>query len=334
MRAWRTWTTRSFSLEAELAIVAITLLAWHAIRIPLEGGVGVSVEHARDVLRLEGFLSLDLEASLIRLASDSDAEAALHWLYANIHLPVLFAFVAGMRLLAPDRYPLLRTTFVASFIPAAIVIGVYPLAPPRWMPELGLGHPPAQSELAGSTATLFHNETAAAASQHFGFALFLAVASIWLFPRSRLAWASLAYPVLVFAVVVGTGNHYLLDCVVGTLTFVVGAWVARLVHHGRVAQSTSVPSAPGAVSIALGYGLVVWGFVSFDFTSPLSRHNVFPEAIVLAAGLAAILAPRLAAREPVTEKRLASLRRTRSRPSRQAASQARPKHQPASTSVT
>ena len=55
------------------------------------------------------------------------------------------------------------------------------------------------------------------------------------------------------------------------------------------------------MSIALGYGLVVWGFVSFDFTSPLSRHNVFPEAIVLAAGLAAILAPRLAAREPVTE---------------------------------
>jgi PAP2 superfamily len=301
VRAWRTWTTRSFSLEAELAVVAVTLLAWHAIRIPLEGGVGISVEHARDVLHLEGILSLDFESSLIRLVADSNVETALRWLYANIHLPVLFAFIAAMRLLAPDRYPLLRTTFVASFIPAALVIGLYPLAPPRWMPELGLGHPPAQSDLAGSTATLFHNETAAAASQHFGFALFLAVASIWLFPRSRLAWTTLAYPVLVFAVVVGTGNHYLFDCVVGTLTFVVGAWVARLVHRGRVAQSTRAPSAPGAVSIALGYGLVVWGFVSFDFTSPLSRHNAFPEAIVLAAGLAAILAPRLATREPVTE---------------------------------
>ena len=292
MGVWRRWRTRCFSLEGELAIVTITLLLWHAIRIPLEGGVGVSVEHARDVL--------DLESSLIRLVADSEAETALRWMYANIHLPVLFAFIAAMRLLAPDRYPLLRTTFVASFIPAALVIGLYPLAPPRWIPELGLGRPPAESELAGSTATLFHNETAAAASQHFGFALFLAVASIWLFPRSRLAWATIVYPLLVFAIVVGTGNHYLVDCVVGSLTFVFGALVARRVHQGRL-TGLSTATAPGAASIALGYGLVVWGFVSFDFTSPLSRHNVFPEALVLAAGLAMILAPRLAARGPVTE---------------------------------
>ncbi len=90
---------------------------------------------------LEGFLSLDFESSLIRLVADSDAETALRWLYANIHLPVLFAFIAAVRLLAPDRYPLLRTTFVASFIPAALVIGLYPLAPPRWMPELGARPP-------------------------------------------------------------------------------------------------------------------------------------------------------------------------------------------------
>jgi hypothetical protein len=300
VRVWNRWRTGCFSLEGELAIVAVTLLLWHAIRIPLEGGVGVSVEHARDVLHLESLFSLDLESSVIRQFADSDAETALRWLYANIHLPVLFAFIAAVRLLAPDRYPLLRTTFVASFIPAALVIGLYPLAPPRWIPELGLGRPPAESELAGSTATLFHNETAAAASQHFGFALFLAVASIWLFPRSRLAWATLAYPALVFTIVVGTGNHYVVDCVVGSLTFVFGALVARRVHQGRLA-TTSAASTPGALGIALGYGLVVWGFVSFDFTSPLSRHNLFPEAIVLAAGLAMVLAPRLTARGPVTE---------------------------------
>jgi PAP2 superfamily len=300
VRAWRTWTTRSFSLEAELAVVAVTLLAWHAIRIPLEGDVGVSVAHARDVLHVESLLSLDFESSLINLVAGSDAETALRWLYANIHLPVLFAFIAAVRLLSPDRYPFLRTTFVASFIPAALVIGLYPLAPPRWLPELGLGRPPAEPELAGSTATLFHNETAAAASQHFGFALFLAVASIWLFPRSRLAWATLAYPALVFTVVVGTGNHYLVDCLVGSLTFVFGVLVARRVHQEHP-TGMSTATAPETLSIALGYGLVVWGFVSFDFTSPLSRQNLFPEALVLAAGLVLILAPRLGARGPVTE---------------------------------
>jgi hypothetical protein len=301
VKFWSRWRTGCFTLEAEIAVVAITLLLWHAIRIPLEGGVGISVAHARDVLHLERIVSLDVESSLIRLVADSDAETALRWLYANIHLPVLFAFIAAVRLLAPDRYPHLRTTFVVSFIPAAIVIGLYPLAPPRWMPELGVGRPPAESELAGSNATLFHNETAAAASQHFGFALFLAIASIWLFPRSRLAWATLAYPALVFTIVVGTGNHYLVDCVVGSLTFVLAALVARRVHQGHL-TGRSTAAAPGALGIALGYGLVVWGFVSFDFTSPLSRHNVFPEALVLAAGLGLVwLAPHLGAREPVTE---------------------------------
>jgi hypothetical protein len=102
-------------------------------------------------------------------------------------------------------------------------------------------------------------------------------------------------------IVVGTGNHYLVDCVVGSLTFVLGALVARRVHHGYL-TGMSTAAAPGALGIALGYGLVVWGFVSFDFTSPLSRHNVFPEALVLAAGLVLVwLAPRLGAREPVIE---------------------------------
>ena len=58
-------------------------------------------------------MSLDVESWVIGLASTSSVMATLTWLYANIHLPVLFGFVAAARLLAPDRYPRIRTTFVA-----------------------------------------------------------------------------------------------------------------------------------------------------------------------------------------------------------------------------
>ena len=238
-----------------------------------------------------------MEAWLI--ASTVGAASTLEWLYTNIHLPVLFGFVTAVRLLAPDRYPLLRTTFMLSFVPAALVIWLYPLAPPHWLPEFGFGLPPTDAELTSTTGALFHNTTAAAASQHFGFAIFVAAASIWLFPRSPFAWATIAYPVLAFVVIVGTGNHYVLDCIVGTLTFVLAAAVASRLVPARE-RRTRVAQTGGIASIAIGYGLIAWGFVSLDLTA-LDADNVL-HALVLAAGVVLVVTPRLG-EEPLVETR-------------------------------
>ena len=265
----------------------------------MEGDVRVSLAHADEVLRVERALSLNVEGSLIELTASSNVSASLEWLYANVHLPVLFGFLAAARLLAPDRYPAIRTTFIVSFVPAAFVIGLFPLAPPHWLPEFGLGVPPTDAELADTVGALFHNVTAAAASQHFGFAVFLAATSIWLFPRSWLARTTLVYPVLAFLVIVGTGNHYVVDCLVGTLTFVVGALVAWLVHRPK--RSPNPLPQPGVVvSVAVGYALVVWGFVSFDFTMPSGRHSV-PDLLALGVGAVLVIAPRLGAKEAIAE---------------------------------
>ena len=287
------------SVDAELALVALVLVAWHAVRIPLEGSVEISLDHAEQVLAFEDTLSLDLEKWVIGLVSSSAVSAALTWLYTNVHLPILFGFMAAARLLAPDRYPRIRTIFVFSFLPAVFVIGLYPLAPPHWLPAFGFDGPPTQAELAEGAA-LFHNSTAAAASQHFGFAVFVAATSLWLFPRSRLAWATLAYPAIVFVVIVGTGNHYVVDCIVGTLTFALAAAVAALVHRAPCA-ATAQARAGGVAGVALGYALIVWGFVSLDLTTPASWDNHLPDALVLAAGVTSVLAPRLGAKEALAE---------------------------------
>ncbi|HYI75748.1 MAG TPA: phosphatase PAP2 family protein [Gaiellaceae bacterium] len=297
MRSVTTYLRRTYSLEAELAIVALTLVTWHAIRIPIEGDVATSLAHAADVISLEETVGIDVEQWLI--AATDGIAATLAWLYTNVHLPVLFGFVAAVRLLAPDRYPLLRTTFLLSFVPAALVIWLYPLAPPHWLPEFGFGVPPTDAELTNTSGALFHNTTAAAASQHFGFALFVAAASIWLFPRSILAWATIAYPVLVFVVIVGTGNHYVVDCMIGTLTFVLAAAIAsKLVPVPR--QRVQVAQTGGIASVAIGYALVAWGFVSLNLTSPTSADNVLHLA-VLAVGVAAVVVPRLVDTDLLTE---------------------------------
>jgi hypothetical protein len=300
MRAAARYAKRTYSVETELVFVALVLLAWHAIRIPIEGDVATSLAHADDVLGLERALSLDVEQAVIGRLDDANITPALAWLYTNIHLPVLFAFIAAARLLAPERYPVVRTTFALAFLPAALVIWLYPLAPPHWLPAFGFGLPPTDAELANTTGALFHNTTAAAASQHFGFSVLVAATAIWLFPRSRIAWATLAYPVLVFLVIVGTGNHYVVDCIVGTLTLGAAAAVAWFVH--RPTTLAPARAQTGIASIALGYGLITWGFVSLDLTSPRSWDNTI-YVLVLVAGVAAVIAPRLTDDELVTDSR-------------------------------
>ena len=287
------------SVEIEMGIVALVLLAWQAARIPLEGSVSTSLAHARSVRGLEESFGLDVEGPVVRFASTPPYESILEWMYTGIHTPALFGFMAAACVFAPDRYVRLRTIFVVSFLPALLAIGLYPLAPPRWISELGFGPAPDQADLAGSLDTLIHNSTAAIASQHFGFAVFIAAASLWLAPRSPIAWAALGYPALVFVVIVGTGNHYVLDCIVGTLTFAFATAVAWLLH-GRTQPRLAAPAARTVLSVSLGFAMIAWGLVSLQLISPGGWRNAVA-VLVLAGGIAAVLAPRWSAKEPVAE---------------------------------
>ena len=282
-----------------MGIVALVLLAWQAARIPLEGSVETSLAHARSVRGLEEALGLDFEGPFVRFASTAPYDGILAWMYTGIHTPALFGFMAAACVYAPERYARLRTIFVVSFLPALLAIGLFPLAPPHWISELGFGPAPEPHELAGSIETLMHNSTAAIASQHFGFAAFIAAASLWLAPRSPIAWAAVAYPVLVFVVIVGTGNHYVVDCIVGVLTFTFAAAVATFLH-GRPRASLAAPAGRTVLSVSVGFAMIAWGLVSLQLISPGGWPNVVA-ALVLAGGIALALAPRWSAKEPLAE---------------------------------
>ena len=292
---------RRYSVEVEMVVAALVLIAWELGRLPLEGNVGLSVRHARSWLRLEDALGIDVERPLIEFGSRQPWNGILDWGYGGLHTPAIFAFLAAACLLAPERYPRLRTIFVLSFLPALVVIGMYPLAPPHWLTELGLGPAPTQHELTGTLGGVFQNSTAAAASQHFGFAAFIAAGSIWLFPRSVLAWGTLVYPGIVFVVIVGTGNHYVLDCVVGVLTFSLAAAASQLVHRGPTTRVAVAPALPRRtiVVVVAGYALTAAGIDSLGSLAA-GRWNSMLEVMLLAAGVAAALSPRLMGRRPVT----------------------------------
>jgi hypothetical protein len=228
---------RTYSLGVELGIIALTLLAWQTVRLPFEGSQRESLAHAGDWLAAERELRLDIEAALIRFVHE---HAQLHELadvaYLNLHLPVVVGLLGAARLRAPDRYPKLRTAFVLTHIPALAVIAVYPLAPPSWLTSLPYAAGP-PAELAD-----LHNKTAAAASLHFGYAVLVAAVSLWLWPRAPLAWSALLYPPLVFALILGTGNHYVLDTLLGAGCVLAGATAAWLIHRPSANQPPTAPA--------------------------------------------------------------------------------------------
>jgi hypothetical protein len=284
----RALLSRPWGIRADAGFIALVLVAWQALRIPLEGDIGTSLAHARSWLRVENALHVDVERALIHALDRPVLHDALGWFYANAHVPVLVGFLMLARLAAPARYPLLRLTFALSLVPAAFVIGLYPLAPPRFLPELG-GTTPTDAELTGSVDELAHNATAAAASQHFAFALFIAVGALWLWPRSRAAWLAALYPVAVFGVIVATANHYVLDCVVGIACLGVGALAAWwLVAEPEPALARDDALAPAA-AVAVGYALLAFSLESISaLTSRPSIALALFAGMVLAFGVPAL----------------------------------------------
>jgi hypothetical protein len=247
-------------LEIDLLLVLGLLLTWHAVRIPLEGSVPVAMDNARSLLAVERALHVDVEGSVMDAVGD--VRGLLHFAYQHVHLPLLFGFLAVARLAAPAKYPLVRLTLFLSFVPSALLIGLLPVAPPRWLPELGSAGPPAQHELTATTAELVQNSTAAITSQHFGYAFLVAAGSLWLWPHSWLARATVLYPAFVFVVILGTANHYVLDCVIGALAFCFGAAATALIAGGlprpnlQPAPAKTVIGLAGAAVLLASYGVI------------------------------------------------------------------------------
>jgi hypothetical protein len=235
-----------------MLILAAVIGVWQLARIPFESSTRVSLAHARDWIALERTLHIDIEPSVLRFlhARDWLLDGAQRF-YRNMDVTAIFGFMAIARLLDPVRYPKLRSAFVLLHIPALAVLALYPLAPPHWVHGIPFADgPPAHP-------SALRNETAAAVSLHFGDPLLIAAGALWLRPRAVLAWLTLLYPPLVFIVIIGTGNHYVLDTLVGSVC--VGAGLAAAhVLHGPLPRGAASAGWAGIALAGTGFALIAF----------------------------------------------------------------------------
>lgn len=189
--------------------------------------VAAATRHAIDVQTLEHSLHLDVESAVNGWLVGSPMLVVLAVLVYRLYYAALLGVLVWTYLWHRDVYLRARRVLVVMMPLALVVFWVFPLAPPR-LALSGTVDVIAENDLlrGDSTRDLHNgqNHFSAMPSLHVAWSAWCAFA-VWSalrasHPRSgRLAWI---FPVVMTAVVLATGNHYVLD-VVGSAALLVTA---------------------------------------------------------------------------------------------------------------
>jgi len=224
-------------LIVQLALLSAAYWAWRHARGAVDGSMSLSFSHARDLVDTERSVGLLIEPSVQHWAIDSGwpAEVA-RWGYANLHFKGSCLMLAILYFRYRPSFGFVRNAVIAAMAISVIGYALFPTAPPRFLPELGLDPSSAvtgnDSQLSNPGDPLF-NPFAAVPSMHVGLSLILACSLGMLVRPLAVRAALFAYPLLMTYVVVASGNHFWLDAVFGLLTAALAVGVAALLARAN-----------------------------------------------------------------------------------------------------
>jgi hypothetical protein len=212
--------------------MTIATLAYFLIRGSVVDRAAEAFVRGIQVVHLERQMGIFWELPLQGFVLDHLALTQFfNWVYFWLHLPLILGFGLWLYVFHRRRYVLIRNAFLASGGIGLIIYNLFPVAPPRLMPNLGFVDTMAIfSEVSYQAQSLkpFVNPFAAIPSLHFGWALLMAI-GILIASRNRFLRAfALAVPVAQFFAVVVTGNHFIIDVVIGAAVALAGLGIAWL----------------------------------------------------------------------------------------------------------
>jgi hypothetical protein len=219
-------------LLLQLILLAAAYSAWRYGRGAVDGSMGLSFSHARDLVSAERSLGLLIEPGIQHWAIGAGwpAEVA-RWGYANLHFKGSCVMLAILYFGYRGSFGFVRNAVFAAMAISVIGYALFPTAPPRFLPELGLDP---SSSVTGNNPLLSHpgdalfNPFAAVPSMHVGLSVILAWSLAMLVRRPVVRGLLFAYPLLMTFVVVASGNHFWLDAAFGLATAALAIGVAML----------------------------------------------------------------------------------------------------------
>jgi hypothetical protein len=232
-------------LAAQVLVVAGAALLYFAIRGITEGSEEIAVRNAETLMRLESRLGLAVESTAQALILDLHSlVTAANWVYIWGHWPVIIAVLVWLYACHRERYQLLLRAMLISGGIGLIIFAAYPVAPPRLMPDGGFVD--TVTELSRSYRVLqppaLVNKFAALPSLHVGWNLLVGIVVFGVVRNWIMRGVAVLLPALMTAAVVFTGNHYVIDALLGSA--VAGAGLAassRMAGRGGVAPALDEP---------------------------------------------------------------------------------------------
>jgi hypothetical protein len=201
--------------------------------------------HARDIYDLERWLHIDIEPTLNRWLAPHDVLRTLaNYEYATTYILSALIALIWLYLRRPDRYREMRNSFVVMNVLAFACFWLYPMAPPRMLPDAGFVDTVSNGHTWGSWGSplVTHaNQIAAMPSLHIAWALWVSVALAQIKQTRTVQVISLIHVALTLYVIMATANHFLLDAVGAGIVVWLGALVARFLT--RDPNEVSAPDA-------------------------------------------------------------------------------------------
>jgi hypothetical protein len=214
------WTRHGASVLFFLREIALWLLIYPLYLLTREGVTGAptaALRHAREVVDAERTLGISVEHAIQQLATSSPLlRGAFDEYYELAFYPLLAGVLIWLGLSHRDVYGATRRALIVALGIAAIGFLLFPTAPPRMLPALGIHDTVGMHDHdVGSFHGISYNPYAAMPSLHVGWSLIVAL-GVFRAVRSRLVRAAaIVHPLLMATATIATGNHYLLDCIAG-----------------------------------------------------------------------------------------------------------------------
>jgi hypothetical protein len=233
-------------LVLQLVLLAVGYWLWRHARGAVHPSIGPAFTHARDLVSAERSLGLLVEPSVQHWSVHTGwAADVVSWGYANLHFKGSCLMLAILYFGYRGSFGFVRNALFAAMAISVIGYVLFPTAPPRFLPELGLDP---SSSVTGNTPLLSHpgdplfNPFAAVPSMHVGTSAVLAWSLALLVRRRVISGLLFAYPLLMTYVVIASGNHFWLDALLGLVTAAFAVGVASLL--GRLRADWAFHPAP------------------------------------------------------------------------------------------
>jgi hypothetical protein len=234
----------------ELLLIVVTYALYTLTRNTLPDHERLARHHALDVLRLERRLHIDVERAVNGFVAQSGRHAlavAADNAYSLCHFGVTAGVLVWIYLTHGQSYRTVRTVLLLVTLAGLIGFWLYPLAPPRFLPELGYVDTVVRdgtwASWGSGTIAALSNQVAAMPSIHAAWSVWSAVVVIRYARSPVVKVVAAAYPVAVFLVILGTANHWTLDAAAGAAALGLAAAVQRGVGRVRAAR-VAAPTTP------------------------------------------------------------------------------------------